>query len=137
MKLIDFLNGHDRFAASIGAQITELKKGYAKAEMTVTERHINGAGVCQGGAIFTLADLSFAGAVNGSGVATLGINNTISFLKSAKLGDHLTAECMEILDHHKLPYCEIRVYNQDGDLIAAVAGMAYRTKNPLECDSLM
>ena len=60
MKLIDFLNENDRFARMIGAQLTEVREGYARAEMTVAKMHLNGGGVCQGGALFTLADLAIA-----------------------------------------------------------------------------
>ena len=35
MQLIDFLNEKDRFAKSIGAQLTELREGYSRAELTV------------------------------------------------------------------------------------------------------
>ena len=49
MTLLEKLNATDRFAQSIGAQLTEVREGYAKAELTVEERHLNGAGVCQGG----------------------------------------------------------------------------------------
>ncbi|MCQ2134033.1 MAG: PaaI family thioesterase [Bacteroidales bacterium] len=137
MKLIDFLNTNDRFAASIGAQLTEVREGYARAELDVAENHINGAGVCQGGVYYTLADLTFAAVSNSRGVITLGISNTITFLKSAKLGDHLVAECIEVQDHHRLPYCDIKVSTSDGTLVAVMTGLAYRTRNPLEVDSLM
>lgn len=137
MTLLEFLNKNDRFAASIGAQLTEIREGYAKAELTVEERHLNGGGVCQGGAIYTLADLAFAGVSNSRGILTLGISNTVTFLKSAQLGDHLTAECTEVLDHHKLPYCDIRVTNQRGELLAAVTGLAYRLKKDMAFDALM
>ena len=32
MKLIDFLNENDRFAKMIGAQLTEVREGYALAD---------------------------------------------------------------------------------------------------------
>ena len=89
MTLLEKLNTTDRFAQSIGAQLTEVKEGYAKAELTVEERHLNGAGVCQGGVMYTLADLAFAAVANGHGTLTLGISNTVTFLKSAQLGDHI------------------------------------------------
>lgn len=137
MTLLDKLNSDDRFANGIGAHITELRKGYACSEMDVEERHLNGGGVCQGGAIYTLADLAFAGVANCHGTLTLGISNTITFLKSAQLGDHLKAECTEVLDHHKLPYCEIKVTNQNHELIAAVTGLAYRLKKDFPFEQLM
>lgn len=137
MKLIEFLNTNDHFAASIGAQLTEVREGYARAELDVTEDHINGAGVCQGGVYYTLADLAFAAVSNSHGLITLGISNTITFIKSAKLGDHLIAECTEVQDHHRLPYCDIKVSTSDGTLVAVMTGLAYRTKNPLETEGLM
>ena len=137
MTLLEHLNKNDRFAASIGAQLTTIREGYAKAELTVEERHLNGANVCQGGVMYTLADLAFAGVANCHGILTLGISNTITFLKSAKLGDHLTAECTEVLDHQKLPYCDIRVTNQNGEVLAMVTGLAYRMRKDFPFNSLM
>lgn len=137
MTLLEKLNQDDRFAQGIGAQLTEIREGYAKTELTVEERHLNGAGVCQGGVMYTLADLSFAGVANCHGILTLGISNTITFLKSAQLGDRLTAECTELLDHKRLPYCDIRITNQDGDLVAVMTGLAYRMKKDFPFDSLM
>ena len=60
MTLQERLNNDDRFAKSIGAQLVEVREGYARARLTVEEQHLNGAGVCQGGVIYTLADLAFA-----------------------------------------------------------------------------
>ena len=116
MTLLEKLNFEDRFAASIGARLTHVEEGLAKAEVIVEKRHLNGGGVCQGGVMYTLADLAFAAVANSRGILTLGISNTITFLKSAQLGDTITAECTEVLDHRKLPYCDIKIYNQDSFL---------------------
>lgn len=137
MTLLERLNNGDRFALSIGAHLTEVKEGSAKAQLTVEERHLNGGGVCQGGAIYTLADLAFAAVTNSHGILSLGISNTITFLKSAQLGDTITAECTELLNHHKLPYCDIKITNQHGELLAVMTGLAYRTKKDFPFDSLM
>jgi acyl-CoA thioesterase len=137
MTLLEKLNATDRFAQSIGAQLTEVREGYAKAELTVEERHLNGAGVCQGGVMYTLADLAFAAVANCHGTLTLGISNTVTFLKSAQLGDHITAECHETFDHHRLPYCDMQIRNQNGELLGCMTGLAYRVKKNFEFDSLM
>lgn len=126
-KLKDFLNEGDRFAADNGMQLTEVREGYARAEMVVTRHHLNAAGVCQGGVYFTLADLAFAAVTNSHGNITLGIQNSISFLQSAHEGDTLIAEAEETFNHHRLPFCEIRVKNQRGELVCIVTGSAYRT----------
>ena len=126
-KLKDFLTEGDRFAADNGMQLIEVREGYARAEMVVTRHHLNAAGVCQGGAYFTLADLAFAAVTNSHGNITLGIQNSISFLQSAHEGDTLIAEAEETFNHHRLPFCEIRVKNQRGELVCIVTGSAYRT----------
>lgn len=137
MTLLERLNRDDRFANSIGARIVEVKECYARATMTVEERHLNGAGTCQGGAIFTLADLAFAAVANSRQILTVGISNTITFLHAARLGDTLVAECTEQLNHNKLPYCDMRVTNQKGELVAMMTGLAYRTKAEMEYNQLM
>ena len=135
--LLERLNTSDRFASGIGAQLVEVREGYARTELTVEERHLNGAGVCQGGVMYTLADLAFAGVCNCHGTLTLGVNTSISFMKSAQLGEKLIAEATEVLDHHKLPYCDIKVRNAQGDILAVMTGLGYRTRKDYEFDSLM
>lgn len=137
MTLLEKLNSDDRFANSIGASLTQVSDGFARAELTVGENHLNGAGVCQGGVIYTLADLSFAAVANSHGILSLGISNTISFIRSAPLGAHLTAECREVVDHHRLPYCDIRVTDDSGEVIAVMTGLGYRLKKEFSFDSLM
>ena len=96
--------------------------------MKVEARHLNAAGVCQGGAYFTLADLAFAAVTNSCGIVTLGIQNSITFLQSAHEGDTLVAEAYETFNHHRLPFCEMRITNQNGDLLCVVTGSAYRMR---------
>ena len=126
MNIKELLNKTDRFAANAGCQITEVDEHHAVAVMTVTDAHLNGGNVCQGGALFTLADLAIAALLNQNGQLTVGIGNNISFVASAKLGDVLTAEAAHVCDHHKIPSVEARVTNQDGLLICHVTGMGYR-----------
>ncbi|MBR1428411.1 MAG: hotdog fold thioesterase [Prevotella sp.] len=136
MTLKEFLNNGDVFAKNSGACITEIREGYARGEMTVTKAHLNAGGVCQGGALFTLADLVFAAISNSRGKLTFGLENTITFLHSAFEGDKLIAEAVETLNHHKIPFCEIKVRNQHGDLICSMTGIAYRKEKPMNLDGL-
>ena len=137
MTLQERLNNDDKFAKSIGAQLTEVREGYACAELIVEDRHLNGAGVCQGGVIYTLADLAFAAVANSHGILSLGISNTITFIKSAQLGETIKAECTEQVNHHRLPYCDIKITNQQGDTLAIMTGLAYRMKKEFNFDKLM
>ena len=134
MKLKEFLNQSDRFAANVGARLTEVEEGRAVAEMTVTKEHLNAGGVCQGGALFTLADLALAAVMNSHGKLTFSIESTISFLHSAVEGDLLTAEAVETLNHPKVPYLEVKVRNQRGELVCAFTGIAYRNDKDFSFD---
>lgn len=136
MTLKDFLTKGDRFAANNGCILKEVREGYARAELLVTENHLNAGGVCQGGAYFTLADIALAAVMNSRGLLTFGLENNIVFLKSAKAGDTLIAEATEVYNHHKIPYVDVRVSNQDGDLCCVVTGLAYRKSANLPIDGL-
>lgn len=126
MNIQDYLNHADRFAANAGCRITEADEQHAVAEMTVTADHLNGGHVCQGGALFTLADLAIAALMNVSGQLTFGIANSIIYVSSAREGDVLRAEAIHVANHHKVPSVEVRVTNQDGNIICHVTGMGYR-----------
>lgn len=126
MNILELLNRTDRFAANAGCRITEVDDHHAVAVMTVTAAHLNGGNVCQGGALFTLADLAIAALMNCRGQLTFGIGNSIMYVSSAKEGDELRAEAVEVADHPKIPSVEVRVTNQEGRLICHVTGMGYR-----------
>jgi acyl-CoA thioesterase len=99
--------------------------------MVVTKEHLNGGNVCQGGALFTLADLAIAALMNSQGQLTVGISSSIMFVSSAKEGDLLRAEAISVCNHHKIPSVEVRVTNQEGRLICHVTGLGYRKSIPL------
>lgn len=137
MTLKDYLNKNDFFAANAGAELVEIRKGYSRAVMKVGRTHLNAGGVCQGGALFTLADLALAAVMNSHGLLTLSLESTITFLHSAVEGDVLTAEAEESFNHHKIPYCEVKIYNQDNILICKFTALAYRKDKDFTFDSLM
>jgi acyl-CoA thioesterase len=72
----------DKFALNAGIILTHLSPGYAKAQMEITPAHLNGGGVCQGGAIFTLADFAVAAAANSHGILSFSVFSTVNFFRS-------------------------------------------------------
>jgi acyl-CoA thioesterase len=128
-KLLDFFK-NDRFAAMAGAELTEVGAGYAKARLLVGKQHLNGAGICQGGAVFTLADLAFAAAVNSHGNVTVSIMANITFIHAAGEG-WLYAEAHEKADHPRLPYVEVTVTDDSGNVIAIMTSSGYRKKESI------
>ena len=136
MTLKDYLSAGDRFAAGSGARLVEIAPGTAVAVLEVTSAHLNAGGVCQGGAIFTLADLVFAALVNQGENLTFAINSTIYYHISAREGDVLRAEGRLSCAHHRIPSAEVEVTNQDGVRIATFTGQAYVGRSPLPVDAL-
>ncbi len=129
MTIQEFLQG-DKFALLAGVELLEVGNGYAKARMEIKPEHHNGGGVCQGGAIFTLADLAFAAATNSHAKLTFSINSTINFFKSESSG-FLYAEAREVFNHKRLSNCEVNVTNEAGELIATFNGTGYRKETAL------
>ena len=116
---------NDRFATRAGMEVIELREGYARARMLITEEHLNAGGYCQGGALFTLADLAFAAAVNSHDIFTVSTSSNITYFRSVKEG-HVYAEAVEIINHHRLPYAEVRLTDDDGNLLAIFTSSGYR-----------
>lgn len=115
----------DRFAQLCGMEIEEISVGYARASMKVEDRHLNGVDVCQGGAIFTLADLAFACASNSHGPVAVSIENSISFLEGVSEGETLVAEAREVSLHRKIAVYDMVVKSGD-KLVAKMSGTVYR-----------
>lgn len=137
MTLKDFIGEGDHFARHSGVQVLSVAENYGKASLVVANEHLNAGGVCQGGAIFTLADLALAAVTNSGLQLTFAINSSIFYHRSAMLGDTLTAEAVAVSKHPKVPYCEVSVKNQDGVLIASFQATCYSKRVPLEnVDSL-
>ena len=136
MTLKDYLNEGDRFAANCGARLVEVKEGYTRAEMSVTAEHLNAGDVCQGGAVFTLADLVFAALVNQRENLTFAISSTIYYHVSSKEGDVLTAIGRFASDPYKIPVVEVEVHKQDGVRVATFTGQAYTGRAQHTFDSL-
>ncbi|NLO39409.1 MAG: PaaI family thioesterase [Ruminiclostridium sp.] len=123
-NLIQYIQ-NDRFAKLVGTKLVELKPGYARVQMEVTENHLNGVNMVQGGAIFSLADYAFAAACNSSGMLTVGINVNISYIKSPR-GKVLTATANEVSSGKKICTVHIDVRDENNDLIAVVQATGYR-----------
>ena len=95
--------------------------------MDIEERHLNSLGIVQGGALFTLADLAAAAAINAHGNAAVGINTNIYFVKAASKGT-LIAEAKETSISPKIATYNVDITDDNGDIIAIYQGMGYRKK---------
>ena len=90
---------------------------------------VNGFGVAHGGVTFAFADSAFAFASNSHGRLSLAVEAGISFSAKVNVGDTLTATSEEVSLAHKLATYNIRVENQDGQLVGMFRGTVYRTRH--------
>lgn len=130
MDPIEFFKS-DCFAEANDIKLIEMRKGYGKACLTITEKHLNAGGRTQGGAIFTLADLALAAAANSHGTLSLSLSSNITFLRSSGIGDTLYAEAHERYIGQTTGHYQIDITNQHGKLIATFESSVYRKKDLL------
>jgi len=129
MTVKEFFKG-DRYATLSGIELLTVEPGRAKARMEIREMHLNTVNVVQGGAIFTLADYAFAAAVNAYGNLAMSIETSIRYFKGIGEGV-LFADAQMVHIHKRLATFEVRVTNEQGELIALFTATAYRKDVPL------
>jgi len=106
----------------LGLSLDGVGPGTAAMSMTVEAHHTNGHDICHGGFIFTLADSAFAFACNSYNEIAVAQHNSISFLRPGRLGDRLIATARELTRSGRSGLYDVRVTNQDGDVIAEFRG---------------
>ena len=129
-QIKDFFQA-DRFAANAGIELLEVREGYAKASLTVTPEHLNAGGRTQGGALFTLADLTLAAAANSHGTLAFSLSSNIMFLRASGTGDTLIAEAHERYIGRTTGCYQIDITNQDGKLVATFESSVFRMGDKL------
>ncbi|MBF0478988.1 MAG: PaaI family thioesterase [Candidatus Omnitrophica bacterium] len=126
----DIAPKHDTFAPFCGIVLEEVRDGYAKSTMKVEQHHKNGIGTVHGGALFTLADYTFAAAANSRGTTehvVVAINAQISYVKAVTQGV-LTAEAEELKYDTKIPIYTVKIVDEKNELVAVFQGMGYKKK---------
>ena len=111
----------DLFAMKrLGAEIVEAHNDYAKCRVEITKEHFNAKGIIMGGAVFSLADFTFAVATNqNEEYNTVSTTASISYVRPAT-GKYLYAEAIKIRDGKTVCFYDVNVYNEKNILIAKV-----------------
>jgi len=117
----------DRASAALGMTVRYDAPGEAEVSMTVRDDMTNGFGITHGGLVFTLADTAFAIACNEDDQVTVAIGADISFLKSTRAGDVLTARAVRRIRSGRAGLYDVTVTDQEGDVVAEVRGRSLTT----------
>ena len=116
-RIIGFINRFDRFAAENNIRLTKVEPGYAEAELIISESHLHGNNVVQGGAIFTLADIAFAGAANAENEGMVTQTSNLTFLRPGD-GTKLVAAARVVNRGRMTGVYTVEVRNDRGKLVA-------------------
>lgn len=106
------------FYDSLDIYFSALGDGVAEMEIPVAPMHYNSANIVHGGVFAGLLDSAMGMAVltkNKAGVTT---SLDVNYLKSAGKGDVLRAEATVTHNGRTMVYCQGKIYNQKGDLLA-------------------
>lgn len=120
----EVLWAEDAASRGLGMQLISVEPGRAVLAMTVTERMVNGHGICHGGFIFTLADSAFAFACNTYNQRTVAQHCSVTFLAPCRLGDRLVARGVERHRAGRSGLYDITVTRDDGTPIAECRGQS-------------
>ncbi len=112
----------DAASRGLGMRLDRVAPGEAVLSMTVTERMVNGHGICHGGFIFTLADSAFAFACNTYDQRTVAQHCAVTFIAPARLGDVLTAHAVEVSRSGRSGIYDVTVTAQGGAVVAEFRG---------------
>lgn len=108
-----------------GIEILEAGKEYAKCKLDVQRKHLNANRVVMGGAIFTLADFTFAVAANTGNTMTVSLCSQMNFLSAAK-GKCLIAEAICVRAGKTTCFYEIAIKDEADTLIAVATITGFR-----------
>ena len=114
----------DRFRKFLGAEIVEVKRGYAKVEGVVKEEYTNFHGTAHGSYIAAIADFALGIAANSENIKRFAITIKIDFLKPAFPGDKLIAEAFRVGGGKSVVFFEINVF-RNGELVAKGDAIVY------------
>lgn len=118
----------DTASQAMGMRLLSVAPGRAQMGMTVRADMVQGHGTCHGGYLFALADSAFAFACNSYNEATVAIGCSIDYVAPARLGDTLTAQASEQSRSGRTGNYDVRIENQNGQLIALFHGKSYKVR---------
>lgn len=116
-KAREFFNGDFYATKATGIIIEEVGEHFARCSFDITRNHQNAYGGVMGGAIFTLADYTFAVSSNFNQPQTVSITSQINFIGMAK-GKKLISESRLIKDGRSTCLYEIDITDEIGTKIA-------------------
>lgn len=130
-KIKEFRNANNPYTQRQGVVVEEIRQGYARVVKTVQPEDVNPLNIPHGGVYFTMADSACGSAMAAYGTMAVTVDASYHFLRSAKVGDTLTAEANEVKSGKTLCIMEVRIFDQTRTLLGTGTFTFYRLDKPL------
>jgi len=122
----------ESFAQAMNMELVALDLGYSVVEMTYDPATMNNIyDRAHGGVIYALIDEAFETSCQTHGSVAVALNVNVTYVSSPEAGVRLQAEAREISLTKKTANYDIKVKDQNGQLIAACQALAFRTGKPI------
>jgi len=119
------------FAQRFGIKLLELDEGYSKVQMKLTPGMENFLGTAHGGALFALIDEAFETASNSHGTVAVALNMNITYISPPPTESRLIAEAREFSRTQRTAVYDIKLFDDQNNLIASCEALVYRKGTPL------
>jgi len=120
------------FAQTFNMQLLELEDGHSVVEMsydpTLADNIYERA---HGGAVYGLIDEAFETAGQTDGTIAVAMNVNVIYIASPEKNTRLRAEANRVSQTKKTAGYDIKITDQNGQLIATCQALAYRTGKPI------
>jgi len=120
------------FAQALNMELVALELGHSVVEMTYDPAVMDNIYArAHGGAIFALIDEAFETAGQTHGTIAVALNVNVTYVSSPQAGTRLRTEAREVSRTKKTASYDIKVMDQDGQIIATCQALAFRTGKPI------
>jgi acyl-CoA thioesterase len=122
----------ETFAQALNMTLIELEDGHSVVEMIYTPENMNNMyDRAHGGALFGLIDEAFETAGQTKGTIAVALNVNITYVTSPKPGSRLRAEANRVSETQKTASFDIKITDQEGNIITTCQALAYQTGKPI------
>lgn len=123
---------NEPFARVMNMELVELDLGHSVVHMTYEPEKMNNIyDRAHGGALFALIDEAFETAGQTDGTVAVALNVNVTYVSSPKPGLQLRAEARRVSQTKKTASYDIKVTDENGDLIALCQALAFNTGKPI------
>ncbi len=120
------------FARALNIELIELEKGHSVVQMTYEPEKMNNIyDRAHGGALYALIDEAFETAGQTDGTVAVALNVNVTYVSSPRPGLQLRAEANRVSRTRKTAGYDIKVTDENGNLIALCQALAFDTGEPI------